>query len=183
MFDQLQGILYVAVPIRMTVVKLEKGGLLVYAPIAPTPECLRLLNELTTAHGDVRYIILPTISGLEHKVFVGPFARRFPTAQIFVAPGQWSFPLNLPLSWLGFPAKRTHVLPQIALKLPLPMNLTMPFWVLLSLDQALLQKLLSCIDDRGPYSLPIWCCRSPKTPCDRPTRCLPLTVSCQRLRL
>jgi hypothetical protein len=48
---------------------------------------------------------------LEHKVFVGPFARRFPQAQVFVAPGQWSFPLNLPLTWLGFPWKRTQVLP------------------------------------------------------------------------
>lgn len=110
-FDQVQGILYVVVPIRMTVIKLEAGGLLVYAPIAPTLECLRLLQELVDEHGDVNYIILPTISGLEHKVFVGPFARRFPQAQVFVAPGQWSFPLNLPLTWLGFPWKRTQVLP------------------------------------------------------------------------
>ncbi|MEP0772641.1 DUF4336 domain-containing protein, partial [Trichocoleus sp. ST-U1] len=29
-FDQLQGIFYVVVPIRMTVVKLDEGGLLVY---------------------------------------------------------------------------------------------------------------------------------------------------------
>jgi hypothetical protein len=110
-FDQVQGIFYVVVPIRMTVVKLDAGGLLVYAPVAPTPECLRLVKELVAAHGDVKYIILPTISGVEHKVFVGPFARQFPTAQVFVAPHQWSFPLNLPLSWLGLPAKRTHVLP------------------------------------------------------------------------
>lgn len=110
-FDQVQGILYVVVPIRMTVVKLEAGGLLVYAPVAPTPECLHLLKELVAEHGDVKYIILPTISGLEHKVFVGPFARRFPQAQVFVAPGQWSFPLNLPLTWLGFPWQRTQVLP------------------------------------------------------------------------
>lgn len=117
-FDQLQGILYVVVPIRMTVVKLEAGGLLVYAPVAPTSECIRLLKELVAVHGDVKYIILPTISGLEHKVFVGPFARRFPTAQVFVAPNQWSFPVNLPLSWLGFPAKRTHVLPSDSMKAP-----------------------------------------------------------------
>lgn len=110
-FDQVQGILYVVVPIRMTVIKLEAGGLLVYAPIAPTTECLRLLQELVDEYGDVKYIILPTISGLEHKVFVGPFARQFPQAQVFVAPGQWSFPLNLPLTWLGFPWKRTQVLP------------------------------------------------------------------------
>jgi Domain of unknown function (DUF4336) len=111
-FDQLQGVFYVIVPIRMTAVKLSEGGLLIYAPVAPTPECIRLLKELVEEHGDVKYIILPTISGLEHKIFVGPFARSFPKAQVFVAPNQWSFPLNLPLSWLGLPPKRTHVLPQ-----------------------------------------------------------------------
>jgi len=47
---------------------------------------------------------------LEHKVFVGPFARSFPNVQVFVAPNRWSFPLNLPLSWLGFPGRRTQVL-------------------------------------------------------------------------
>ncbi len=118
-FDQLQGIFYVVVPIRMTVVKLNEGGLLVYAPVAPTPECLRLVEELVAEHGTIKYIILPTISGLEHKVFVGPFARCFPDSQIFVAPKQWSFPLNLPLSWLGIPAKRTQVLPQDSSKTPL----------------------------------------------------------------
>ncbi|WP_256871701.1 DUF4336 domain-containing protein [Nostoc sp. TCL26-01] len=117
-FDQIQGIFYVVVPIRMTVVKLDEGGLLVYAPVAPTPECIRLVNELVVEHGDVKYIILPTISGLEHKVFVGPFARYFPQAQVFVAPNQWSFPLNLPLSWLGLPAKRTQVLPQDSKQTP-----------------------------------------------------------------
>lgn len=107
-FEQIQGILYVVTPIRMTVVKLAAGGLLVYAPVAPTPECLRLMQELVAAHGAVRYIILPTVSGVEHKVFVGPFARRFPQAEVFVAPSQWSFPLNLPLSWLGLPLGRTR---------------------------------------------------------------------------
>ncbi|MUL36908.1 DUF4336 domain-containing protein [Gloeocapsopsis dulcis] len=116
-FDQIQGIFYIVVPIRMTVVKLEQG-LLIYAPVAPTPECIRLVNELVAEYGDVKYIILPTISGIEHKVFVGPFARRFPNAQVFVAPNQWSFPLNLPLSWLGFPSKRTHVLPQDSSQAP-----------------------------------------------------------------
>lgn len=117
-FDQLQGILYVVVPIRMSVVKLEGGGLLIYAPVAPTPECIRLVRELVIQHGDVKYIILPTISGIEHKVFVGPFARQFPKAEVFVAPNQWSFPINLPLSWLGLPAKRTHILPEDSSKAP-----------------------------------------------------------------
>lgn len=117
-FDQLQGIFYVVVPIRMTVIKLNQGGLLVYAPVAPTKECIRLVNELVADRGDVKYIILPTISGLEHKVFVGPFARQFPAAQVFVAPHQWSFPLNLPLSWLGFPSQRTQILPQDSSQTP-----------------------------------------------------------------
>ncbi|MEM7065060.1 MAG: DUF4336 domain-containing protein [Cyanobacteria bacterium P01_B01_bin.77] len=111
-FDQIQGILYVVVPIRMTIVRLAAGGLLVYAPVAPTPECIRLVNELEADHGDVKYIILPTVTGLEHKVFVGPFARKFPSSQVYVVPHQWSFPLNLPLSWLGFPMGRTHWLPE-----------------------------------------------------------------------
>lgn len=111
-FDQLQGILYVVVPIRMTIIRLAAGGLLIYAPIAPTPECIRLVNQLETLHGGVKYIILPTVTGLEHKVFVGPFARKFPSAQVYVARHQWSFPLNLPLGWLGFPMDRTHWLPE-----------------------------------------------------------------------
>ncbi len=117
-FDQIQGVLYVTVPIRMTVVKLEEGGLLVYAPVAPTAECIRLMRELEALHGIVKYIILPTTSGLEHKVFVGPFARKFSKAHVYVAPHQWSFPLKLPLSWLGFPIRRTHCLPDDCTQTP-----------------------------------------------------------------
>lgn len=117
-FEQVQGIFYVVVPIRMTVVKLDEGGLLIYAPVAPTRECVRLVNELVVEYGEVKFIILPTISGIEHKVFVGPFARCFPNAQVFVAPHQWSFPLNLPLSWLGLPAKRTQKLPENSSQTP-----------------------------------------------------------------
>ncbi|WGV25382.1 DUF4336 domain-containing protein [Halotia branconii] len=117
-FEQLHGILYTIVPIRMTVIKLEAGGLFVYAPVAPTIECIRLVKELVAKHGDVKYIILPTSSGLEHKIFVGPFARCFSQAQVFIAPHQWSFPLTLPLSWLGFPQKRTQVLPEDSSQAP-----------------------------------------------------------------
>ena len=58
-FDQVQGILYVIVPIRMTVIKLDGGGLLVYAPVAPTAECIQLVNELVAIHGDVKYVYPP----------------------------------------------------------------------------------------------------------------------------
>lgn len=109
-FEQIQGIFYVVTPLRMTVIRLATGGLLVYAPIAPTAECLRLVNELVDQYGAIQHIILPTLSGLEHKVFVGPFARHYPSATVYIAPGQWSFPINLPLSWLGLPADRTKIL-------------------------------------------------------------------------
>lgn len=109
-FDQVQGIFYVVVPIRMTVVKLQPEGLLVYSPVAPTPECIALVHSLEAQHGSVRAIVLSTTTGIEHKVFVGPFARKFPQAQVYAAPHQWSYPLNLPLSWLGLPPRRTTVL-------------------------------------------------------------------------
>jgi hypothetical protein len=37
-------------------------------------------------------------------------ARAFPDAEVWVTPGQWSFPIQLPLAWLGFPRTRTRVL-------------------------------------------------------------------------
>ncbi len=118
-FDQPHGWLYAIVPIRMTVIRLSSGGLLVYAPVAPTAECVRMVKELEADHGAVRVILLPTSSGLEHKVFVGPFARQFPQSEVWVAPHQWSFPLDLPLPWLGFPAHRTQILPASPAQTPL----------------------------------------------------------------
>ena len=37
----------------------------------------------------------------EHKVFVGPFSRKFPSAQVHVAPRQWSWPIPLPPQAVG----------------------------------------------------------------------------------
>ena len=107
-FEQLIGIYYVHVPIRMTVVALEnyggtQRGLLVYAPVAPTPECLRLVHELEAQHGPVRCIILPSVA-VEHKVNAGPFARKFPQADFYLVDRQYSFPLPLPAAFLGLPS-------------------------------------------------------------------------------
>lgn len=118
LFEQVQGIFYVIVPIRMTVIKLAGGGLMAFSPVAPTRECLRMMRELEQEHGEVKYVILPTVTGVEHKYFAGPFARKFKNSQVYVAPNQWSFPLDLPMSWLGFPAKRTHTLPEDASQTP-----------------------------------------------------------------
>lgn len=108
-FEQVQGVIYVHVPVRMTVVRLDDGGLFVYAPLAPTAECLRLLAELEAEVGPVRHILLPTLA-IEHKSFAGAFAAQRPYAQLWVAPSQYSFPVDLPLTLQGFPAK-TRVLP------------------------------------------------------------------------
>lgn len=58
---------------------------------------LQLLKELDAP---VEHIVLPTFA-YEHKVFVGPFSRRFPRAKVWTAPSQWSWPVNLPLPLLG----------------------------------------------------------------------------------
>ena len=108
-FEQLQGIWYVAVPIRMSVLRLREG-LLLYAPVAPTAEVREQLRQLEERYGPVCTIVLPTASGLEHKLPVPAMARAFPAAQVWVTPRQWSFPLPLPPSWLGFPSSRTRVL-------------------------------------------------------------------------
>jgi len=108
-FEQLHGVWYVAVPIRMTVLKVREG-LLLYAPLAPTAEVLAHLRRLEAEHGPVCTIVLPTASGLEHKLPVPAMARAFPDATVWITQRQWSFPLNLPNSWLGFPVGRTRVL-------------------------------------------------------------------------
>ena len=108
-FEQLQGVYYVAVPIRLTVVKVP-GGLMLVNPLPPTRELCAGIAALEAEHGPVRTIVLPTASGLEHKLPLGPLARAFPDSEVWVCPGQWSFPLQLPLSWLGVPARRTKVL-------------------------------------------------------------------------
>ncbi|KAF3638622.1 T4P13.26 protein isoform 2 [Capsicum annuum] len=95
--EQALGFSSVSTNIRMTVIKLKSGELWVHAPIAPTKECIQLVKELGYP---VKYIVLPTFA-YEHKIFVGPFSRKFPKAQIWVAPRQWSWPLNLPLEFFG----------------------------------------------------------------------------------
>lgn len=63
--------------------------------------CLFVLKQLLKElDAPVEYIILPTFA-YEHKIFVGPFSRKFPRAQIWVAPRQWSWPINLPLEFFG----------------------------------------------------------------------------------
>ncbi|KAF7130514.1 hypothetical protein RHSIM_Rhsim10G0047200 [Rhododendron simsii] len=113
--EQALGFSSVSTNIRMTVIKLKSGGLWVHAPIAPTKECIQfnctvistwiliatsLLQLVKELGAPVEYIVLPTFA-YEHKIFVGPFSRKFPRAKIWVAPRQWSWPLNLPIELFG----------------------------------------------------------------------------------
>jgi len=73
----------------------------VHDPIAPTEECVEMLRELG---GEVKYAVLSTTM-YEHKIFAGPFQRAFKGCALWVAPGQFSFPLDLPNEFFGiFPA-------------------------------------------------------------------------------
>ena len=108
-FEQLQGLYYVAVPIRLTVVKVD-GGLMLVNPLPPTKELLRDLSLIEEKHGPVLTIVLPTASGLEHKISLPALARAFPNAKLWVCPGQWSFPLNVSLDFIGIPSNRTNTL-------------------------------------------------------------------------
>ena len=97
---------------RMTVIKLQAGGLWVHSPVAPTAECLRELRRLQERHGAVKHIVCATYA-VEHKVFVGSLAREFPAAEVWVAPGLWSYPLNLPVRY------------SLSLSLPLSLSLSL----------------------------------------------------------
>jgi len=110
--DQKFGILNVQVPVRMTVVRLRgsKGGLLIYDAIAPTPECISFLKQLVDKYGPVKHIVLGSVA-IEHKVYAGVLAQKFPSAKIWLQPGQYSFPVNLPNTFLGFPQGRTFTIP------------------------------------------------------------------------
>lgn len=110
-FDQKFGILNVQVPLRMTVIKLsDGGGLFVYDPIAATPELVDMVRTLERDHGPVKHIVLGSVA-IEHKTYAGVFAQKFPMATVWVQPGQYSFPSNLPIPFLGFPIGRTNIIP------------------------------------------------------------------------
>lgn len=91
-------------PVRSTVLKLNAGGLFVCNPVAPTNECIQLLRDLEAQHGKIKFIVLSSL-GIEHKGTTGAFATYFPEAQIFIQPGQYSFPVNIPTQ-LFFPVGR-----------------------------------------------------------------------------
>lgn len=81
------------------------GGLFVNNPVAPTEECIDLMRDLESKYGPVKFIVLSSLA-LEHKGTAGAFATQFPASSIFVQPGQFSFPINLPTNFF-FPFGKT----------------------------------------------------------------------------
>lgn len=88
-FEQLLLFGNVSATIRMNAQRLDDGTLFIFAPVGATQECLELVREI----GQVSHIALP-VTALEHKYFVGPFARNFPTAKVWIAPGQAKVPFR-----------------------------------------------------------------------------------------
>lgn len=82
-FEQCIALLSVSVNIRMTVVRLRDKTLWVCAPISPTRQCLRELDEL----GTVSNLVVPS-DALEHKASLAEFRSIYPRASVWVTPGQ-----------------------------------------------------------------------------------------------
>ena len=100
--DQIQGIVNVNVPVRQTVVRLRNGNFWIHNPVAPTPQLLRMIQTLLDRYENatVEHIVLGTVA-LEHKATFGAFCSYFPEATVWIQPGQWAFPLNLPIEFYG----------------------------------------------------------------------------------
>jgi hypothetical protein len=101
-FEQTLDLAGITANQRSVVFRMRDNHLLVYNPVAPTKEFLAQLDGLQSK--GVAHILLGATQ-YEHKVFVAPFARRFPEAKVWAVPDQWSFPLDLPSPLLGIDEK------------------------------------------------------------------------------
>lgn len=98
--DQIQGVVNVNVPVRQTVIRLQSGGLWVHNPVAPTPQLLQMMDRLVQKYGPVKHIVLGSVA-LEHKATFAAFSSHYTKATVWIQPGQWSFPVQLPIEFYG----------------------------------------------------------------------------------
>jgi Domain of unknown function (DUF4336) len=108
----------------MTVIRLfpsesnPTGGLFIYNPIAKTSQLTRMIQPLIDAYGPIQDIVVGSLA-LEHKVYAADWINSHrQTATLWLQPGQYSFPTNLPNSFLGFPPNRTKTIPASAADAP-----------------------------------------------------------------
>lgn len=127
--EQVQGVIYVHVPVRMTLVR-TSVGLVGYSAVAPTEEMLQLLSRVEeTAGARLAHLILPT-TAVEHKLFAVALAQARSDLEFWIVPDQYAFPLNLPKELLGFPAGRTRPLPTRFSEAVAPWAAELPYRVL-----------------------------------------------------
>ncbi len=74
------AILGMALPVRMTVIRLHNGDLLLHSPIQYSPQLQRALEQL----GRIRALVAPNIA---HWMFLRDWQRACPDAETFAAPG------------------------------------------------------------------------------------------------
>ncbi|WP_425285195.1 DUF4336 domain-containing protein [Devosia insulae] len=67
-------------PTRMTVIRLAGGDLVIWSPVALTPQLRGEVEML----GNVRYLVAPNSL---HDSFIADWHRAFPVAQVLAAPG------------------------------------------------------------------------------------------------
>ena len=77
-------------PLRCVVIRLKDDSLWVHAPLAPTEEFFQLIEGL----GTVKHVVVPTYA-LEHKIFAKDACDRWPEADLWIAPGQFAFPVEV----------------------------------------------------------------------------------------
>lgn len=75
-----QRVLGLALPIRMTVLRLADGGLWLHSPTRHTPA----LADALAPSGPVRHLVAP---GTAHWAHVSPWHKAFPEAKLWAAPG------------------------------------------------------------------------------------------------
>ena len=51
-------------------------------------------------------------------MYLGPFARKFQAADVWVAPNLWSYPVNIPLGWLGLFPRKANIIPEDDTEVP-----------------------------------------------------------------
>lgn len=67
-------------PVRMTVIRLEDGGLWLHSPLRPTDDLVAQVSAL----GPVQHLVAPSCM---HHLFIGDWKSRFPDARMHGASG------------------------------------------------------------------------------------------------
>lgn len=69
-----------ALPVRMTIIRLRNGDLLLHSPTRYSPELASAIGEL----GKIRHLVAPNVA---HWTFIAEWQRAFPQTIMWAAPG------------------------------------------------------------------------------------------------